>query len=90
MARVRISLNQAGMRELLNSPSVARDLHRRMEPVLEAAKAAPDASGDYEDSLHIVDDHSDRARSRVVADVPYAVAREAKDRTLGRALDSAG
>jgi hypothetical protein len=90
VARVRFVLNNQGVRELLNSPEVARDLHDRMRPVLAAAVAASDDSGDYEDSLEIVDDHTDRARSRVVADVPSALAREARDRTLGRAMDAAG
>lgn len=89
MARVRVTLNPPGMRELLNSAGVAREMHRRAESVLDVAKAAPDVSYDYERSLHIVDDHSDRARSQVVADVRYALAREARDRTLGRALDAA-
>lgn len=89
MAQVRVTLNRAGMRELLNSSGVARMLHDKAEPVLQAAIGAKDATGEYERSLHIVDDHSDRARSRVVADVDYATAREAQDRTLGRALDAA-
>lgn len=90
MARVRVTLNPSGMHELLNSPGVAREMHRRAEPVLAAAIQARDDTYEYERSLHIVDDHSDRARSRVIADVPYAVAREFRDRTLGRALDAAG
>lgn len=90
MARVRVRLNSAGVRELLNSGGVARMLHDRAEPVLQQAVAAKDITYEYERSLHIVDDHTDRARSRVVADVDYALAREARDRTLGRALDAAG
>lgn len=89
MARVRITLNRNGMKELLNSDGVARELHRRMVPVLDAAKAASDDTYEYEKSLRIEDDHTDRARCRVIADAPYALAREAKDRTLGRAFDAA-
>lgn len=89
MARVRVVLYSRGMRELLNRRETAQMLHDRMVPVLQAAEAAHDDSGDYEDSLHIADDHTDRARSRVIADVPYALAREARDRTLGRAIDAA-
>ena len=94
VAQRRVFLNPRGMRELLQSEAVSRDLHERMRPVLAAAIAAKDVSGDYEDSLHIVDDVTlgakGRARCRVVADVDYALKREAKDRTLGRAMDAAG
>lgn len=90
MARARVVLNSAGMQALLHGDGVARMLHARMERVKDAAVAAVDDSGDYERSLRVVDDHSPtRARSRVVAGVSYALAREAKDRTLGRALDAA-
>lgn len=89
MARARVVLNSAGIRQLLNSRGVASEMHRRAVPVLQAAIGAPDDSGDYEASLRIVDDRTDRARSRVVAEVSYAVAREVRDRTLGRALDAA-
>lgn len=89
MARVQVVLNRRGMAELLNSPGVAHELHRRAERVRESAVSASDVTYEYERSLDVVDDHSDRARSRVVADVDYALAREARDRTLGKALDAA-
>jgi hypothetical protein len=79
------------MRDLLRSDGVARELHRRMVAVRSAAVGARDDTYEYEKSLEVVDDLTrDRARSRVVADVPYALAREARDRTLGRAMDAAG
>lgn len=86
----RVRLNRAGMRELLNDPGLARDLHRRMEPVLAEAKAAPDVTGAYEASLIIRDEKTDRVVSRVYADVDYALAVEASRGTLARALGRAG
>src|SRR5688572_3105198 len=90
VAQVRVVLYRNGMRELLDSTGVARMLHGKAEPVLAAAVAASDVTGEYERSLEIQAVHTDRVTMRVVADVPYALAREAQDRTLGRALDAAG
>lgn len=90
MAR-RTKLNGRGMNELLNSNTVGRDLERRMRPALARAQlSAPVVSGDYEASLRLVRDKTDRQRVRLVSDVPYAFAVEARTGNLARALDEAG
>lgn len=91
MARARVKLDKAGMRELLRSREVQTEMHRKAERAADAARTiAPEVSGDYIASIEPVDDPaSDRARSRVVAHVPYALEVEARHRVLGRALDAA-
>lgn len=91
MARTRVQLNHPGMAALLRSSGVAGEMHRRAESALGAAQAAaPVASGAYRASLHVEDVTTDRAVSRVVADVPYALVLEARLRVLGRSIDAAG
>ena len=65
---VRVKLNSAGMKALLNDPGVRAELTRRAGPVLAAAKADPhDDTGAYEAGLHIEQATTDRAVVRVVA-----------------------
>lgn len=91
MSRVRVKLNSAGMRALLNDPGLRADLTTRAERVLAAAKAsAPVDSGEYRDSLHIVDDTTDRAVVRVGSSAPHGLLVEMKTGNLARALDAAG
>lgn len=92
MSRVKVKLDRRGMRELLRSAGVQRELDRRAERVAETARSlAPVESGDYRDSIHAEPDPtSERARAKVVADDYKAHILEAKHRTLGRALDGAG
>lgn len=91
MARFRVKLNSAGMRELLNAPALERHLLDRAERAAAAARAsAPVESGEYRDSIHAETVHTDRVVGRVVADVDYAVAVEAATRNLGRSIDAAG
>lgn len=91
MARSRVTLNGAGIRELLRSPAVAAVLRSHAEPVLAAAKADPhDDTGAYESGLHIEERTS---KSRVVVRVVSGDFKghilEAKYGILARALDSA-
>lgn len=89
MASTRVKLNSAGIQALLESSSVRADLTDRAERVLSAAKSsAPVASGAYRDSLHIVQDTTDRAVVRVASDAPHAFVVEANTGTLARALDA--
>lgn len=92
MARgVQIKLNHPGMAALLKSGEVRTMLRPRAEAVLAAAIADPhDDTHDYENSLHIEDDTTDRAVLRVVADDWKAHILEAKYGILARALDAAG
>lgn len=92
MARTRVELDHAGMRQLLKSAEVQDDLLHRAERVADVARAiAPVRSGRYKASIEAVDDPAaSRARARVRATVPYAHLVEAHVRVLGRALDAAG
>ncbi len=90
MARTQVRLNSAEIQSYLDGEhGVGEMLRSRAEAVLSAAQADPhDASGAYEDSLHIEEDHTDRLVVRVVADVPYAIVQEARYGVLSRALDA--
>lgn len=91
MAKVRVEPNGAGMRALLRDPGVRAELTRRAERVLAAAKeSAPVDTGEYRDSLHVIEDTTDRAAVRVGSDAPHGLLVEAKTGNLARALDAAG
>ena len=91
MARFRVKLRSAGMREILNGPAMERDMLRRAERAADAARSsAPVESGQYRDSIRATVEHTDRAVGRVYADAPHALVVEAKTRTLGRSIDAAG
>lgn len=86
----KIKLNGRGIEELLNSSETRDLLTERAESVLSAAVSnAPVASGEYQSSLHIEQDTTDRAVVRVVSDAPHARVVEANTGNLSRALDSA-
>lgn len=90
MAAAGITLNQRGLRQILNSRQVRADLTRRGRSVLaQAITDAPVDTGAYRDSLSIEQATTDRAVVRVVADVDHAVLVEATTGTLNRALDAA-
>ncbi len=90
MAGVKIKLNSAGMRDLLNGNEVESFLEGRGEAVLRAAQSsAPVASGEYRDSLRMwTEQHATRVVVRVGSDVPHAYVVEANHGTLARALDA--
>ena len=90
MARTKVVLKSPGMADLLRDPGVRADLTARAERVLSAAQSARDDTGAYQASLHIVQATTDRAVVRVVADDPGAMAIEADQGILARALDAAG
>lgn len=86
---MKVKLNHRGMEQMLKSEGVAREVHRRAEHIASNAKSfAPVASGDYRDSIDVVDDVTDRAVSRVVVRVPYALDVEARHAPLGRAANA--
>lgn len=86
-----VRLNRRGMAALLNAPGVRDDLTRRASRVEAAAKAsAPVESGAYRNSIHVVQDTTDRAVVRVVAESDHGLVVEANTGTLKRALDAAG
>jgi hypothetical protein len=99
MAQFKVDLDHTGMRELLRSPGVQDEMHRRAEKVAAAARhiapVGPDSRtgdvGTYRDSIDVEDDpNSGRARAKVVARDWKAHIIEAEHRVLGRALDAAG
>lgn len=86
----RLKLNSGGFKELLNSGEVRGLLTERAQSVLAAAQAsAPVVSGEYQASLHLEQDSTDRARVRVVASAPHALVVEANTGNLARAADAA-
>ena len=88
---VRVKVDTAGIGKLLHSNELRGELTRRMNRVLDQAKAtAPVVSGDFKDSMHLEQATTDRAVVRVVADSPDAQWAEAHSGTLARALDAAG
>lgn len=84
ITRVRLT---RGMRDLLKDDGVRDYLTALAQQVLDAAEsAAPVATGDYRDSLQIIQATTDRAAVAVGATVPYAMAVEARHGVLSRAL----
>ena len=80
----------AGMAELLKSDGVRELVTTRAESVLRAAVAsAPVASGEYRESLEIVQATTDRAVARVITTAPHGMIVEANTGNLARALGSA-
>lgn len=79
MAKVTIKLNSKGMREILRSQAVLGDLERRAAAI--AAAAGPG---------HVVEGAigRNRARAAVITATPEAMAGEARDRDLTRAIDA--
>lgn len=76
---VRIVVNRKGIRELLRSTEVQRDLQRRAESI--AAAAGPGHAVETEVGPN-------RARAAVVTDSIDAMVAEATSRNLTRALDA--
>lgn len=90
MAKTRVKLNSAGMKQILNSSGVRVMLTEKMRPVLAAAKADPhDDTFDYENGLHIAQVTTDRAVVRVVSSDYKGHILEARYGILARALDQA-
>lgn len=89
---LKLKLSSGGMDALLKSADVRADITERAQRVLAAAQA--DASGyvvtgNYYNSLQVVQDTTDRAVARVTSTAPHAHLVEAAHGTLARALDAA-
>ena len=91
MARAKIKMNHAGMRELLTSSEMSNHLHEVAEPVEAAAQRDPNP--EYAESIrltdHVSSGRSARASARVGAHPAFGMAVEAKRGTLQRALGEA-
>lgn len=86
----RYTQKSSGIRELLTSDETRAVLTDKAQAVEAAAKSsAPVASGAYRDSIHIEQDTTDRAVTRVVSDAPHAFVVQANTGNLARALDAA-
>lgn len=84
---VKVTLNRAGVRELLTSAGVRAACAEVADRVAVNARAsAPVESGEYRDSIHRESITTDRAVERVVADAPHALAVESHTGNLARAL----
>lgn len=91
MAKPKVTINSAGIAAILKDDRVRAMLTARMDRVLAAARAsAPVATGAYRDSLHVVQDTTDRAAVRVAAGTDHGLVVESKTGNLARALDAAG
>ena len=89
--KTKVTLDSAGIVELLQSEGVASYLRERGAAVAAAARAgAPRRSGGYADSIQVyVVQRRDRTVVQVGSDVDYALGVEARTGNLARALDSA-
>ena len=92
MARARIRLHRAPIREILNSSKLEKVLVNLAEPVTATAKndPNPDYSETVEQSVHRSSGSGGRVSVRVSAAPYIGPAVEAKRGTLARALGAAG
>lgn len=83
----KVTLDSAGMRELLTSGQVRAALTPVAEAVAARARAnAPVDSGEYRDSITVLSDTTDRAVERVVAVDDKSHVIEARTGNLARSL----
>ena len=91
MSVTRFVLKSGGFKEMLNSGEARALVTSEAQAVLAAAQAgAPVDSGEYRASIHLEQDTTDRAVTRVVASAPHALVVEAMTGNMARALDAAG
>lgn len=88
MARVKVTLDKAGIIEVLKSPGVESALMAVAEAAAAVARAsAPVKSGAYQMSISAFTEmHADRVVAHVSSDAPHAMAIEARTGNLRRAL----
>lgn len=85
----RVRLNSRGVKEILNAVATRTDLTLRANRVLSQAQSlAPVASGEYRDSLEVVQDTTDRAVVRVTARATHGFVVEARLGVLAKSLDA--
>lgn len=87
---IRITINPAGIKELLNRAETRAMLTEKARHVLALAQEiAPVESGAYKASLRIEQGTTDRAVVAVIAGTDHAFVVEANTGTLRKALDAA-
>lgn len=92
MAKVKVTLNQRGIAQLLNSGGVQAAVTDRGERVLAEARAtAPVDQGEYRDNLHLEHVTNDEGVEgvQVTSGTDHDIYVEAEHGTLVRALDAA-
>jgi hypothetical protein len=83
----RVQLNHGGMRQLLNDPGVEAHLRALAGPVAaRAAATAPVDEGTWAASFRVVAAHTDRVVVRIISTDPKGAIKEARFRTLTKAL----
>lgn len=85
MANLRIEINRAGLREILRSPGVQRDLEQRARRIATAADAAANDPGGHRVVTEV---GPNRARAAVITGTPKSMYKEATQRTLTRSIDA--
>lgn len=89
MGLERFKLNSGGMAALLKSGEVRAQLDGPAASVAAAMRSgAPRDTGALAASITVVDDTTDRAVKRVVANVPYAIVVESRTGFMARSLDA--
>lgn len=91
MARVKVKMLRAGMRELLTSQDVGDYVEGVAEPVEAAARRDPNPeyAGSVRLTRHVSSGRGARVSARVGASPAFGMAVEAKRGTLARALGEA-
>lgn len=85
MAKFRVVVNPAGLREILRSGGVRDDLQRRAQAIAAAADAAANDPGGHR---VVVETGANRARAAVVTATPKSMYKEATLRSLSRSIDA--
>lgn len=86
---MKLKLDRKGMNELLHSEMVKDEIASRAKRIAAQANAnAPvGETGNLSRSHQVVEDETDRARARVVSELPYAITVEANTGYFSRALE---
>lgn len=87
MAGLRIKLNSRDFERFLKSDDVRPSLREVAEGWASTARrTAPVDTGEYRDSIKVVEDTTDRAVARVVTTAPHGLIVEARTGNLKRAM----
>lgn len=90
MGSVRVEINRAGYRALLNSAAVQADIGRRAKAIADSAAAKLDQDEGYVmDDFEVVEFEGKLARGRVVrTKTDHARASQARNNTLLKSVDA--
>jgi hypothetical protein len=85
VAKFRVVVNRAGLRQVLRAPGVQADLRQRAERIAAAADAAANDPGGHRVVAEL---GANRARAAVVTATPKSMYKEATVRSLTRSIDA--